>query len=112
MNINDLITQTYENSVNKDRVESMNYPEDVFNLTEFDQQGIQVWNNHVSRRFSALAYDDNLYSNEAYDLRELVSEGTTNRPESSMDVDVEFGQDVPTDIETPLGREKKKKLLN
>ncbi|OAD66172.1 hypothetical protein PHYBLDRAFT_175467 [Phycomyces blakesleeanus NRRL 1555(-)] len=102
MNINDLITQTYENSVNKDRVESMNYPEDVFNLTEFDQQGIQVWNNHVSRRFSALAYDDNLYSNEAYDLRELVSEGTTNRPESSMDVDVEFGQDVPTDIETPL----------
>ncbi|KAL0080604.1 hypothetical protein F4703DRAFT_1796023 [Phycomyces blakesleeanus] len=112
MNINDLITQTSENDVNEDRVELMNYPKDVFNLTEFDQQGIQARNNHVSRRFSALAYDDNLYSNESYDLRESMLKGTTNCPESSIDIDVEFGQDVPTDIETPLGREKKKKPLN
>ncbi|OAD78051.1 hypothetical protein PHYBLDRAFT_68443 [Phycomyces blakesleeanus NRRL 1555(-)] len=87
MNINDLITQTSENDVNEDRVELMNYLKDVFNLTEFDQQGIQARNNHVSRRFSALAYDDNLYSNESYDLRESMLKGTTNCPEKESGCD-------------------------
>ncbi|OAD67261.1 hypothetical protein PHYBLDRAFT_151513 [Phycomyces blakesleeanus NRRL 1555(-)] len=80
MNIDNFITQTSENGVNKDRVELMNYSKDVFNLTEFDQQGIQAWNNYVSRCFSALAYDNTLYSNESYNLGEFMSEGTTNCP--------------------------------
>ncbi|OAD68450.1 hypothetical protein PHYBLDRAFT_69007 [Phycomyces blakesleeanus NRRL 1555(-)] len=102
MKISNLITQTFENSVNEDRAESVNHSEHIFNFTGFDHQGNQARNNAISRSFTALKYNNELYSGEQYDLREFILEETRNRPAGSMDVDVEFGQDVPTDIETPL----------
>ncbi|KAL0075195.1 hypothetical protein F4703DRAFT_1798686 [Phycomyces blakesleeanus] len=108
MKISNLITQTFENSVNEDRAESVNHSKHIFNFTGFDHQGNQARNNAISRSFTTLKYNNKLYSGEQYDLREFILEETRNRPAGSMDVDVEFGQDVPTDIETPLGREKEK----
>ncbi|KAL0082355.1 hypothetical protein F4703DRAFT_1930715 [Phycomyces blakesleeanus] len=86
MNNNNLNTQTSGNSIDEVNI----------NFSDFKYEANLVRNNYISSHFTTLINANDLSSNGQYDLRDFMPEENISCHASSIDVDLDFDQDMST----------------
>ncbi|KAL0075990.1 hypothetical protein F4703DRAFT_1798154 [Phycomyces blakesleeanus] len=84
MNNSNLITQTSGESNDK-----------------FNHEANLARNSNIARLFATLVNVKDLSSDGQYDLRDFVLEENISSHAKSMDIDIDFDQDMSTGIESP-----------